>query len=456
MQVVGELGVALVDEDLVELVARQRAGDPHRVLAGALDVVAVAPRLVGPAHVARELAAGDHVVGDDRLGRHVAEVGVAEVHAVAHERAHVAHVEPVDQVGPELVDHDDQHPLGLLRLPVARGWRRRAQQDQQANHHDRQATHGSLPPVDESDSLRAGLTLPTAGHPCCGDATGSGGLGACRAGGGASGGCRGRARAPGHGGRVRHGLVRDDDGARPGRTHLRRRAGGPAARDQEQHAARDPVRHRAGDLDRRARAARRHLRPELREQPLRLRLLHGREPGGEPRRALHGQRVEPRRGRGGQRAGDHRQHPVAVRLPQRRVAALRARRQAVHRGRREPHVEQRAEHQLAHRQAAAAQLRRLGPGRQPVRQPGLVARAAEPVHVRHRAGDRPHLHQRRRRGQLRGDQRDVDHASPARTSAGRPPRARPRTRASGRRSTTTRTRPASARSPAARSTTRRA
>ena len=142
VQVVGELRVALVADQRVELVARQRAGDPHRVRARAEHVVAVAERLVGPAHVLREPAAGDHVVRDHGLGRHVAEVGVLEVDAVAHQGAHVAHVELVDEVRPELVEHEDQDPLGRLRLPVSPCGRRDAQQDQQANHYDRYPSHG--------------------------------------------------------------------------------------------------------------------------------------------------------------------------------------------------------------------------------------------------------------------------------------------------------------------------
>jgi hypothetical protein len=93
-------------------------------------------------------------------------------------------------------------------------------------------------------------------------------------------------------------------------------------------------------------------------------------------------------------------HPVAVRLPQRRRAPVRARRQALLRRRREPHEQQRPEHEHAHRQAAPDQRRRHDPDRQPVlrdderEQPrDLGARPAQPVHVRHPAGDRPDLRQ---------------------------------------------------------------
>ena len=251
VQVVGQLGVALVGDQQVELVARERARDPHRVLAGAEHVVAVAERLVGPAHVLRELAAGDHVVGDHGLGRHVAEIGVLEVHAVAHQRAHVAHVELVDEVRPELVQHDDQHPLGLLRLPVPPGRGRDAQQDQQSNNRAQAKRRmdpssggpdpDSLPAVVRGASrfdvvnTRASMLRDAAGGNLCG---------ACRAGPGDGFGC-GRARAAGRRRRARRGVVREDHGARARRPALRRRAGRAAAGDQERRAALDAVPDRA-------------------------------------------------------------------------------------------------------------------------------------------------------------------------------------------------------------------
>ena len=75
-------------------------------------------------------------------------------------------------------------------------------------------------------------------------------------------------------------------------------------------------------LVRRARAARRRLRPELREQPVRLRLLHDRERADpQPRQPLHRER---RRRRAGQRGRDPRaREPVERDEPQRRRAALR-------------------------------------------------------------------------------------------------------------------------------------
>ena len=239
------------------------------------------------------------------------------------------------------------------------------------------------------------------------DAAGGNLCGACRAGPGDGFGC-GRARAAGRRRRARRGVVREHHGARPRRPDLRRRAGGAAEGDQGRRAALGAVPDRAGDLGRGARAARRDLRPRLRDQPLRLRLLHGREPGREPRRAVHGERGQPRRGRPGQRAGDRRRHPLAVRLPQRWRAALLARRQALLRGRREPQRRQRPEPQLDGGQAAPRQPRRLDPVRQPVRLLDLGARAAQPVHVRHRARDGPDLHQRRRPEHVRGDRRGVD------------------------------------------------
>ena len=92
----------------------------------------------------------------------------------------------------------------------------------------------------------------------------------------------------------------DRDGVRARRPALRRRAGRPSARGQERDAARDAVRHPRRRSERRARPARRRVRPGVRLEPLRLRLLHGDDAEhAQPRQPLH--RVG-RRGRGGQRA----------------------------------------------------------------------------------------------------------------------------------------------------------
>ena len=67
----------------------------------------------------------------------------------------------------------------------------------------------------------------------------------------------------------------DGDGLRAGRPALRRRAGRQAARDQERdRCSRRRSSRSTVDSARRARAARRRLRPELRVEPVRLRLLH--------------------------------------------------------------------------------------------------------------------------------------------------------------------------------------
>ena len=201
------------------------------------------------------------------------------------------------------------------------------------------------------------------------------------------------------------------------------------------------------------------LRPRLRDQPLRLRLLHGREPGREPRRALHGERANPDVADPASAQVILDNIPLAVRLPQRRRAALRARRQALHRGRREPHGGNAQSAQLDDGQAAprSTPTARSRPTTRSTRhrQSAIWALGLRnPFTFDIEPGDRADLHQRRRPGHLGGDQRGVRSRRP-RTTAGRPPRARRPTRASRRRSTTTRTVRPAARSPAARSTTRR-
>ena len=54
--------------------------------------------------------------------RHVSEVGVGVRRATAHQPLHVLHVERVDELGPQLVEHDLHDPRGSLRWP-GRGWR---------------------------------------------------------------------------------------------------------------------------------------------------------------------------------------------------------------------------------------------------------------------------------------------------------------------------------------------
>ena len=102
----------------------------------------------------------------------------------------------------------------------------------------------------------------------------------------------------------------------------------------------------------RARPARRRLRPRLRHEPLRLRLLHGddaRRP--QPRQPLHRER---RRGRRGQRARAARpRQPQRRHQPQRRRHPLRAGRQALRRRRRERQRRQRADARQPARQDPA-------------------------------------------------------------------------------------------------------
>ena len=126
----------------------------------------------------------------------------------------------------------------------------------------------------------------------------------------------------------------DGDGVRAGRPPVRRRAGRSAARDQEREPARDAVRHAQRQLGGRTRAARDRVRPRVRDQPLRLRLLHDRDLAHpQPRQPLHRQR---RRRRPRQRDVHPRpREPVAGDQPQRRRDPLRPRRQALRRGRRE-------------------------------------------------------------------------------------------------------------------------
>ncbi len=173
----------------------------------------------------------------------------------------------------------------------------------------------------------------------------------------------------------------------------------------------DAVPHRHRQLLGRARAARRRLRSQLRDQPVRLRLLHGHDAERpQPRQPLHRER---RRGGRGQRDRHPRPRPLSsAHQPQRRGDPLRRRRQALRRRRRQRQRRERADALEPARQDAAHQRRRLDPDRQPVlrhrdrRQPGdLGAGPAQPVHVRGPARHRPDVHQRRRPEHLGGDQR---------------------------------------------------
>ena len=160
---------------------------------------------------------------------------------------------------------------------------------------------------------------------------------------------------------------------------------------------------------------------------LRLRLLHARRAGGQPPQPLHGQRGEPGRRRPGLRDGAARQHPL-VPLPQRGRHPLRPRRQALRRRGRRLGAEQCAVARVAVGEAAADRPRRRDPRRQPVlrqrrgRVPvDLGARAAQPLHLRHRGRDRPPVHQRRRSGHDRGDRCGRDRRAELRLAHDRGP-----------------------------------
>ena len=117
---------------------------------------------------------------------------------------------------------------------------------------------------------------------------------------------------------------------------------------------------------RRARPARRRLRSGLRRQPVRLRLLHGHQPGHpQPHQPLHRQR---RRRRGRQRGRPARpREPEQRHESQRRRPALRAGRQALCRRRRERRrrpTRRRSANLLG--KMLRAQHRRHHPDRQPV------------------------------------------------------------------------------------------
>ena len=116
VQVVGQLGIALVLDQGVELCESHRTGD---VAVGRRheQALLVGIPLVGPAHVLGQHAAGHHVVGDDGLGGHVPEVGVRVRRAAAHQPLDVLHVERVDELRPELVEHDLHHTSRAVGMP---------------------------------------------------------------------------------------------------------------------------------------------------------------------------------------------------------------------------------------------------------------------------------------------------------------------------------------------------
>ena len=203
------------------------------------------------------------------------------------------------------------------------------------------------------------------------------------------------------------------DGVRARRAAVRLPAGRPAARDQERRAAADAVPDRDRELGRRARPARRGLRPELRDQPVRLRLLHGHRRRPSTTASAASPPTATSAVPGSEAVLLEPQQPQRRHEPQRRRDALRRR------------TASSTSRSARTRTAANAQtldnllgkiLRinagRHDPDRQPVlqrrdrRQPGdLGAGPAQPVHLRLPARHRPHVHQRRRPEHLGGDQR---------------------------------------------------
>ena len=156
-------------------------------------------------------------------------------------------------------------------------------------------------------------------------------------------------------------------------------------------------------------------------------------------------------------------NPLSVSAqPQRRRPPLRQGRQALRCRRRQRQLEQRGDARQPAREDPAHQLGRLDPDRQPVLQHGDRPEprdlGATGSGIRSRSPSSPAPAGCSSTTSGRGRGRRSTTASPARTTAGRPRRARAATRASGTRSSTTATatarRPA-ARSRAARSTTRR-
>ena len=188
--------------------------------------------------------------------------------------------------------------------------------------------------------------------------------------------------------------------------------GGHAARRQGRPPAADAVRHAARRFQRRARAARRRVRPGLRRQPFRLRLLH--RPG--PVAAQPGQPVHRRRRRGAPPAAGwtcstcRHSAPPPTTTAARSTSAPTA--SCTSASARTPTA--------ANAQSLATPLGKMLrinpdgsiPDRQPVLQPDhrlgprhLGDGPAQPVHLRRPARHRPDVHQRRRAEHLGGDRR---------------------------------------------------
>jgi hypothetical protein len=75
----------------------------------------------------------------------VAEVGVLEVGAAGHELLHVLHVERVDELRPQLVEHDLHDPGGLVPPRAVRRRRtcvRAGGRERRARHRDERDDRG--------------------------------------------------------------------------------------------------------------------------------------------------------------------------------------------------------------------------------------------------------------------------------------------------------------------------
>ena len=128
-------------------------------------------------------------------------------------------------------------------------------------------------------------------------------------------------------------LHADRHGVRARREAVRRAEGRSAASGQRRAACPHAVRQPLGRHRRRARTARSGLRPELRQQPFRLRLLLVARHRPEPRQSLHGERCESERRRRGKRVRRPGQHHGHREQPPGRSDRLRPGRQAVRGGR---------------------------------------------------------------------------------------------------------------------------
>ena len=186
----------------------------------------------------------------------------------------------------------------------------------------------------------------------------------------------------------------------------------------------------------RARAARRRVRPRLRHQPLRLRLLHGHDADRpQPRQPLHGRRLgDVARCRAARSSSS-----TSTTLGRRPTTTAARSTSAPTASSTSPSARTPTAPNAQSLATLQGKILRINPDgshprRQPVLQHGhgqvprdLGARPAQPVHLRVPARHRADVHQRRGPGHLRGDQR-----GPRRRQLrlARSPKGRPPTRAS--------------------------